>query len=73
MVSKVSKIIASRKTEVFKLTSQGCSRKEIANKLCYEEATIKRDRMAIVKKLGARNMCHAVALGFKTGILGGKE
>jgi len=61
--------MGERRVEVLRLTSQGYSRKEIADKLCYEEATIKRDRMAMVKELGARNICHAVALGFKCGII----
>jgi len=64
-----SKSIAHRRIEVLKLTSQGYLRKEIADKLCYEEATIKRDRSAMVKQLGARNICHAIALGFKCGII----
>ena len=68
-----NKVIAHRRIEVLKLTSQGYSRKDIADKLCYEEATIKRDRTAMVKKLGARNICHAITLGFKRGILGGNK
>lgn len=66
---KCPKVITSRRIEVLELTSQGFSRKEVAEKLHYGEATIKRDRMAMVKELGARNICHAVALGFKSGIL----
>lgn len=63
------KVMASRRIEVLKLTSRGYSRKEIADKLCYEEATIKRDRTAMVEKLGARNICHAIVLGLKCGII----
>jgi len=66
---KTYELMAHRQLEVLKLTSQGYSRREIADKLCYEEATIKRDRTAMVKKLGARNICHAIALGFKCGII----
>ena len=66
---KSSKAIAHRRIEVLKLSSRGYTRREIADKLCYEEATIKRDRTAMVEKLGARNICHAVALGLKCGII----
>jgi len=66
---KDSKVMAHRRVEVLKLTSQGYLRKEIADKLCYEEATIKRDRTAMVKQLGARNICYAIALGLKCGII----
>lgn len=66
---KVSKIMADRRVEVLRLTGQGYSRKEIADRLGYEEATIKRDRMAMVKELGARNICHAIALGIECGII----
>ena len=66
---RIEKVMAQRQIDVLKLTSQGYSRKEIAGILCYEEATIKRDRMAMVKKLGARNICHAVTLGLKCGII----
>ncbi len=70
---RTSKVMAYRQVEVLKLTSQGLSRREIAEQLCYEEATIKRDRSAMVKKLGAKNICHAITLGIKKGILGGKR
>jgi len=66
---KTVKVMAHRQIEVLKLTSQGYSRREIADKLCYEEATIKRDRTAMVKKLGARNIYHAITLGVKFGII----
>lgn len=64
-----SQVRTYRRIEVLKLTSQGYSRREIADKLCYEEATIKRDRTAMVKQLGARNICHAITLGLRCGII----
>jgi len=70
---KGSKVMACRQIEVLKLAGRGYSRKEVADKLGYCVATIKRDRAAMVKKLGARNVCHAVALGFKSGIVEGVD
>ena len=61
--------LSPRQLEALKLTSEGLSRKELADRLCYCEATIKRERRAIVRTLGARNMPHAIALAFRCGIL----
>ena len=66
---KSREVIAKRRIEVLKLTSRGYLRKEIADQLCYEEATIKRDRTAMVEQLGAKNICHAIVLGIKCGII----
>lgn len=64
-----SEQLTARERQGLRMTAAGLLRREIANKLYYGEVTIKRDRIAIIRKLGARNMYNAVLIGAKKGLI----
>lgn len=61
--------LSDREKEVLALAAEGFTSKEIGKKLFVEETTIKRHRNRIIKKMKVRNITHAVAIAFQTGIL----
>lgn len=63
--------LSLREVEVLIGMSEGQSNAAIGNGLHLSEDTIKTHARHLFKKLGARDRAHAVALGFRNGILGG--
>jgi DNA-binding CsgD family transcriptional regulator len=50
--------------------SEGASRPEIARLLGISEATVRSHSKAIFAKLGVNERAHAVAVGFRLGLIG---
>jgi FixJ family two-component response regulator len=48
----------------------GASRPEIARRLGISEATVRSHSKAIFAKLGVNERAHAVAVGFRLGLIG---
>lgn len=67
LASKIK--ISPRQLEVLRLTAQGLSGAEIADRLEVTEDTVKTHKRRINLVLGAINGTHAVAIAYKLGIL----
>ena len=55
--------ITPRELEILKLISEGLSTREIADKLCVSESTVKTHSNRLFDKLGAKRRTQAVQLG----------
>jgi two-component system, NarL family, response regulator LiaR len=61
--------ITRREQEILELIAQGMSNREIAEKLCVSENTVKTHSSRVFDKLGARRRTQAVQLGKEFGLL----
>jgi DNA-binding NarL/FixJ family response regulator len=61
--------LTPREIDVLRLVARGNANKEIARKLSLTEETVKTHVKNILAKLGASDRTHAVAIGFKRGII----
>jgi DNA-binding CsgD family transcriptional regulator len=61
--------ITRRELETLELIAQGMSNREIAEKLCVSENTVKTHSSRVFDKLGARRRTQAVQLGKEFGLL----
>jgi DNA-binding CsgD family transcriptional regulator len=61
--------LTDREQEVLELMSYGGTNYEIAVELGVGEETIKEHAQRIFRKMNARNRSHAVALGFREGVI----
>ena len=59
-----------REIEVLQLVSDGLVNREIGERLFLSEETVKSHVRHLLAKLQARSRAHAVAVGFRRGILG---
>jgi DNA-binding NarL/FixJ family response regulator len=59
----------AREIEVLQLVSDGLVNREIGDKLFLSEETVKSHVRHILAKLQARSRAHAVAVGFRRGLL----
>jgi DNA-binding NarL/FixJ family response regulator len=59
----------AREIEVLQLVSEGLVNREIGDKLFLSEETVKSHVRHILAKLQARSRAHAVAVGFRRGLL----
>ena len=59
-----------REIEVLQLISEGLVNREIGKMLFLSEETVKSHVRHLLAKLQARSRAHAVAVGFRRGILG---
>ena len=59
-----------REIEVLQLISDGLVNREIGQRLFLSEETVKSHVRHILAKLQARSRAHAVAVGFRRGIIG---
>lgn len=55
---------------VLELAADGLTVAEAAAQLRRSPATIETERRALMVRLGARNITHAVAIGYRRGIIG---
>lgn len=62
--------LTPRELQVLRMASRGLSIKESANEAGLAAETIKSHRVAVMNRLGAANMAHAVALAAQRGLLG---
>jgi len=61
--------LSSREIDVLRLVAAGSGNKQIADKLCIEETTVKSHIRSIMSKLGANDRTHAVTIGLQRGII----
>src|SRR6476620_8832731 len=59
----------AREIEVLQLVSEGLVNREIGDKLFLPEETVKSHERHILANLQARSRAHAVAVGFRRGLL----
>jgi DNA-binding NarL/FixJ family response regulator len=59
-----------REVQVLQLISEGLVNREIGKVLFLSEETVKSHVRHLLAKLQARSRAHAVAIGFRRGILG---
>jgi DNA-binding NarL/FixJ family response regulator len=60
---------SAREIEVLQLVSHGLVNREIGNRLFLSEETVKSHIRHILAKLQARSRAHAVAVGFRRGLI----
>ena len=60
----------NREVEVLQLISEGLVNREIGQRLFLSEETVKSHVRHLLAKLQARSRAHAVAVGFRRGIIG---
>lgn len=66
----VAVVLTKREMEVLILHCEGdCTKKVIAEILGISEETVKSYSKTLRHKMGARNMRHAVSIGYQTGLL----
>src|SRR5271157_457097 len=61
--------LSSREMDVLRLIASGNSNKQIADKLCIGETTVKSHITNILSKLGANDRAHAVTISLQRGII----
>ena len=59
----------AREIEVLQLVSEGLVNREIGDKLFLSEETVKSHVRHLLAKLQARSRAHAVAVGFRRGLI----
>ena len=59
----------NREIEVLQLVSEGLVNREIGHRLFLSEETVKSHVRHLLAKLQARSRAHAVAVGFRRGII----
>jgi DNA-binding CsgD family transcriptional regulator len=64
-----STLLSRRERQVLELIADGLSNQAIADRLGTGLATVKTQVAHLNAKLGATNSKHAVAIGFRTGLL----
>lgn len=60
----------AREIEVLQLIADGLVNREIGHRLFLSEETVKSHVRHLLAKLQARSRAHAVAIGFRRGLLG---
>ena len=61
--------LTERELEVFRLIAVGKQNREIAEELLIGLETVKTHVRHVLDRLGAKTRAHAVAIGFRTGLL----
>lgn len=62
-------VLTPREIECLLWAAYGCSDKEIAQEICCAHDTVRFHIKNVVRKLGASNRTHAVALGIQQGLI----
>jgi len=65
----LSNKVSERELEVLQLVSQGMSNKEIGEKLCISESTVKNHLRNIMDKLHLQNRMQLIAFAYKNGLI----
>jgi DNA-binding NarL/FixJ family response regulator len=68
-VSEGEHLPTAREIEVLQLVSEGLVNREIGDRLYLSEETVKSHVRHLLAKLQARSRAHAVAVGFRRGLL----
>ncbi|GGP63627.1 helix-turn-helix transcriptional regulator [Saccharothrix coeruleofusca] len=61
--------MSDRETEVLRLIADGFETREIAEKLCYSQRTVKSILHDVTNRFGLRNRAHAVAFALREGLI----
>nr|WP_233511045.1 response regulator transcription factor [Dyella psychrodurans] len=61
--------LSGREMDVLRLVAQGCSNKEVGNRMHISEETAKSHVSSILSKLGARDRTQAVVIAARRGII----
>jgi len=59
-------ILTKRETDVMRLLADGCSAAAIAQRMGYSESTIKHVIFVVMRRIGAKNRTHAVAIAIRS-------
>lgn len=62
-------VLTEREQEILEKAAEGYRYEDVAKELRLSETTVKRSACDLFQKLGADNIHHAVAIGFRHGIL----
>ncbi|TWH47616.1 response regulator transcription factor [Sporomusa sp. KB1] len=65
----LSNKVSERELEVLQLVSQGMGNKEIGEKLCISESTVKNHLRNIMDKLHLQNRMQLIAFAYKNGLI----
>ncbi|WP_027338815.1 LuxR C-terminal-related transcriptional regulator [Halonatronum saccharophilum] len=68
-IQKGKEYLTQAEKEVAVLSAKGYKIKEISNKLNFSEPAVKYYRKKLCKKLKAKNIIHAIAIGIKNGYI----
>ena len=69
LIEKSAPMLTAREAEVLSLLSSGYSSRQVADLLFVSENTIEYHRKQILRRLGARNNVHAVAIAMQRGLM----
>jgi DNA-binding NarL/FixJ family response regulator len=61
--------LSERERAVLQLMIEGCSNREIAEKLVISEGTVKAHVMSVLRKLELRDRVQAVIFGYESGLV----
>ena len=61
--------ITNREGEVLRMVASGLSTKEIADRLCYSQRTVKSILHDVTNRFQLRNRAHAVAYALREGLI----
>jgi DNA-binding NarL/FixJ family response regulator len=61
--------LTSRERDVLERLAEGCPTEEIASLLCVSPHTVRSRVKTVLRKLGARNREHAVAIALHEGVI----
>ncbi len=69
LIEKSMPLLTAREAEVLSLLGNGHSSRQMADRLFVSENTIEFHRKQILRRLGARNIAHAVAIAMQRGLM----
>ena len=64
-----SELLTSRQREIWQLIAEGCTTKEIAQKLAVSVKTVETHRTQLMKKLGVHDLASLVRLAIRNGLV----
>lgn len=70
---RITSELTNRQTEILECAARGLTSSETGKELFVATQTVKFHRTAIIKKLCAKNITQAVAVGYERGILKAKN
>jgi DNA-binding NarL/FixJ family response regulator len=61
--------LTERELAVLRAVAEGMSNKQIAERMCYAEQTVKLDLTHVYRKLGVSSRTEAMAVGYRNGLI----